>query len=46
MPDIRKKLLDLGTEAYAGSPEEVRVRLAADLVKWDAVIKRAGVVQQ
>jgi tripartite-type tricarboxylate transporter receptor subunit TctC len=46
MPDIKKKLLDLGTEAYAGSPDEVRARLAADLVKWDAVIKRAGIQQQ
>ncbi len=46
MPDVRKKLLELGTEAYAGTPEEMRARLATDLVKWDAVIKRAGIPQQ
>jgi len=27
----------------AGSPEELRTRLAADLVKWDAVIKHTGI---
>ena len=46
MPDVRKKLLELGTEAHAGTPEEVRSQLAKDLVKWDAVIKRAGIPQQ
>ena len=46
MPEVRKRLLDMGTDAYAGTREELRARLAADIVKWAAVIKQAGIPQQ
>jgi tripartite-type tricarboxylate transporter receptor subunit TctC len=46
MPEVKKRLLDLGTEAYAGTPDEVRARVAADLAQWGAVIQRAGIQQQ
>jgi tripartite-type tricarboxylate transporter receptor subunit TctC len=46
MPDVKKRLLDLGTEAYGGSQEELRNRLNADIAKWAAVIRQAGVPQQ
>ena len=46
MPEVRKRLLELGTEAHAGSQEELRTRLAADIAKWAAVIRQAGVPQQ
>lgn len=46
MPDVKKRLLELGTDAYAGSSEELRLRLAADIAKWGAVIKQVGIAQQ
>jgi tripartite-type tricarboxylate transporter receptor subunit TctC len=46
MPDVKARLLQLGTEAYAGTPEELRRQLVNDIAKWAAVIKRAGIPQQ
>jgi tripartite-type tricarboxylate transporter receptor subunit TctC len=46
MPDVKARLLQLGTEAYAGTPDELRRQLVNDIAKWDAVIKRAGIPQQ
>jgi tripartite-type tricarboxylate transporter receptor subunit TctC len=46
MPDVRKRLLELGTEAYAGSQDDLRNRLNADIAKWATVIRQAGVPQQ
>ena len=46
MPDVKKRLLELGTDAHAGSQEELRNRLNADIAKWAAVIRQAGVPQQ
>jgi putative tricarboxylic transport membrane protein len=42
LPDFRQRLVDLGTEAKASTPEELGARLAADIDKWAAVIKQAG----
>src|SRR5262247_2611568 len=42
MPDFRQRLLDLGTEARASTPEELGARLSADIGKWAAVVKQAG----
>jgi putative tricarboxylic transport membrane protein len=42
MPDFRQRLIDLGTEAKAGTPAELGVRLAADIGKWAVVVKQAG----
>ena len=42
MPDFRQRLIDLGTEAKASTPAELGRRLAADIDKWAAVIKKAG----
>ncbi len=46
MPEVRARFAQLGNEAHAGPPEDLRRRLAADIVKWEAVIKRAGIPQQ
>ena len=43
MPDIRKRMLELGTEPKASTPEEIAARLKADIDKWAAVIKQAGI---
>jgi tripartite-type tricarboxylate transporter receptor subunit TctC len=42
-PDFRRRLLELGTEARASTPEELGARLSADIEKWAAVIKQAGI---
>ena len=45
-PEVRKRLLELGTSAYAGTPEELRLQLAKDIPKWAAVIMKAGIPQE
>jgi len=45
-PDLKKRALDLGIEARASSPEEIRDRLQRDIDKWAAVIERAGIAKQ
>ncbi len=46
MADIKKRFLEFGTEAYAGTPAEVQARLVNDIAKWEAVIKQANIPQQ
>ncbi|MGZ5852845.1 MAG: Bug family tripartite tricarboxylate transporter substrate binding protein [Xanthobacteraceae bacterium] len=43
MPDVKKRILELGTEPKASTPEEISERLKADIVKWAAVIERAKI---
>jgi len=45
-PDFKAKLLEQGTLAYAGKPEELREQLARDIAKWKAVIEKAGIPRQ
>jgi tripartite-type tricarboxylate transporter receptor subunit TctC len=37
---------DLGIEAQASSPGELKERLVADIAKWAALIERAGIAKQ
>jgi tripartite-type tricarboxylate transporter receptor subunit TctC len=46
MPDFKKRMLDLGTDAYAGTPEDLRARFTSDVAKWAAVIKQVGIQPQ
>jgi putative tricarboxylic transport membrane protein len=41
-PDFRQRLIELGTEARASTPEELGARLSADIDKWAVVIKQSG----
>jgi tripartite-type tricarboxylate transporter receptor subunit TctC len=41
-PDFRKRMVDLGGEPVACSPEELDVRLKSDVDMWAAVVKKAG----
>jgi tripartite-type tricarboxylate transporter receptor subunit TctC len=43
MPDVKQRILDLGTEPRASTPEEIGTRLKDDIRKWSAVIERAGI---
>lgn len=45
-PDVKKRLLELGIEARASTPEEISARLKSDIDKWKKVIDRAGVQKQ
>ncbi len=42
-PDTRRRMLDLGLEAQAGTPEEMAARLKADIAKWTKVIDEAHI---
>jgi tripartite-type tricarboxylate transporter receptor subunit TctC len=42
-PDVRQKLLDLGIEARASSPQELKDKLVGDIGKWTKVIEQAGI---
>ena len=44
--DVKKRLLDLGIAAKAGTPAEMNARMLADIAKWSTVIERAGIQKQ
>jgi putative tricarboxylic transport membrane protein len=41
-PDFQKRMIDLGGEPVASSPEELEARLKSDIDMWAAVVKKAG----
>ena len=43
LPDIKQRMLELGLEAQAGSPEEIAARLKDDIAKWAKVIEGAHI---
>ena len=45
-PDVKKRLLELGIEAKASTPEEISTRLKSDIDKWRKVIEKAGIQKQ
>lgn len=45
-PEVRQRLLDLGVEARAGTPEQLRELLVAEIAKWRAVMERAKIEKQ
>jgi tripartite-type tricarboxylate transporter receptor subunit TctC len=42
MPDVQKKLIDLGAEPVGNSSEEFTVFVKAEVVKWGDVVKKSG----
>ena len=46
MPDVKQKLLELGVEARAGSPDALKQLLASEIEKWKAVVERAKIEKQ
>jgi tripartite-type tricarboxylate transporter receptor subunit TctC len=46
MPDVKQRYAELGIEAKASTPEELKARLEGDIKKWAAVIKAAGIPKQ
>jgi tripartite-type tricarboxylate transporter receptor subunit TctC len=45
-PEVKQRYADLGIEAQASTPEQLKARLAGDITKWAAVIDRAGIPKQ
>jgi putative tricarboxylic transport membrane protein len=45
-PEVKTRLLELGIEAKAGSPEAISARLKSDIDKWRKVIEKAGIPKQ
>jgi tripartite-type tricarboxylate transporter receptor subunit TctC len=45
MPDVQQRYADLGIEAAASTPEELKARLERDIKKWAGVIERAGIAK-
>jgi tripartite-type tricarboxylate transporter receptor subunit TctC len=45
LPDIGKRMADLGLEPKAGPPEEMGERLKSDITKWTKVIADAHIPQ-
>jgi putative tricarboxylic transport membrane protein len=41
-PDFQQRMIDLGGEPVAGSPEELDARLKSDVAMWAGVVKKAG----
>jgi len=44
--DVKKRLLELGIEARASTPDEISARLKSDIEKWRKVIEKAGIQKQ
>jgi tripartite-type tricarboxylate transporter receptor subunit TctC len=44
--EVKKRLLELGIEARAGTPQEISDRLKSDIDKWREVIEKAGIPKQ
>lgn len=46
LPDVRQRLLQLGTEPRASSPTDMAAVFKRDAAKWAEVIRRAGIQMQ
>jgi tripartite-type tricarboxylate transporter receptor subunit TctC len=44
--EVKKRLIELGIEAKASTPQEISDRLKSDIDKWRAVIEKAGIQKQ
>ena len=42
-PDVRDRHFAIAVETVASSPEELSVRMKADVAKWGKVIREAGI---
>lgn len=43
MPDVKKRILELGTGPHSSTPEEILARMKSDIAKWEAVIEQAHI---
>ena len=45
-PDVKRRLIELGIEARASTPQQLSDRLKSDIDKWAKVIEKAGIPKQ
>jgi tripartite-type tricarboxylate transporter receptor subunit TctC len=45
-PDTKKRLQDLGGEAWATSPDEMRQYIEREIAKWKRVVEARKIEQQ
>jgi tripartite-type tricarboxylate transporter receptor subunit TctC len=43
---VKRRLIELGIEARASTPQEISARLKSDIDKWSQVIEKAGIQKQ
>jgi tripartite-type tricarboxylate transporter receptor subunit TctC len=43
LPDVRKRMFDLGLDVLGGSPAEFAAVVAREIPQWAKVIKQAGI---
>jgi tripartite-type tricarboxylate transporter receptor subunit TctC len=46
LPELKRRLEDMGNEVRAGTPDEFRGRIVADIARWSEVIRTANVPRQ
>jgi tripartite-type tricarboxylate transporter receptor subunit TctC len=46
LPDVQKRLDDLGFQVVANSPDEFAAQIKTEMEKWAKVIRDAGIKQQ
>jgi tripartite-type tricarboxylate transporter receptor subunit TctC len=44
--DVKRRLIELGIEARASTPQEISARLKSDIDKWSRVIEKAAIQKQ
>src|SRR5712672_136078 len=44
--EVKKRMIELGIEAKASTPQEISARLKSDIDKWQKVIEKAGIQKQ
>jgi tripartite-type tricarboxylate transporter receptor subunit TctC len=45
-PELKAKALNLGIDANGSTPQQMRDRLAADVIKWRDVIEKAHIPKE
>ncbi|MDB5414131.1 MAG: hypothetical protein JWR10_2466 [Rubritepida sp.] len=46
VPEIRRRILDIGIEPVGSTPEEFRAFLTAEIATWSAVVRRLGITAE
>ncbi len=46
MPEVRKRMAELGGEAHGSTPEALAQHLKNDIAKWKMVVEQAGIERQ
>ena len=45
IPEVKQRYAELGIEAQASTPAQLKARLEGDIKKWSALIERAGIAK-